>query len=241
MDQLAQHPTPHARDARSSAERVELWWIPLGAGGSPLVRVSGRVYEWLAARRDHRRPRPLFHAALVVHHDGRRWTVEMAPAWQGTGDRGVVASGPVGHPVLGRSRWFRYEVRCWPDGTIPDLAAARGGPSRVATDADRVARLLAALADVPRLTWGRDERHLGEMWNSNSIVAWALVRSGHDVVELRPPDDGRAPGWQPGVDLAARRRPGAADAGVSAHPAPAGALEREPRPDPVRDRGEDGR
>jgi hypothetical protein len=39
------------------------------------------------------------------------------------------------------------------------------------------------------------------MWNSNSVVAWLLERSGHDA-DLRPPGGGRAPGWAAGVALA---------------------------------------
>ena len=40
------------------------------------------------------------------------------------------------------------------------------------------------------------------MWNSNSVIAWALSVSGHDVTALRPPAGGRAPGWQAGLALA---------------------------------------
>ena len=35
----------------------------------------------------------------------------------------------------------------------------------------------------------------GEMWNSNSVVSWALTRSGVDLTAVRPPGNGRAPGW----------------------------------------------
>jgi hypothetical protein len=33
----------------------------------------------------------------------------------------------------------------------------------------------------PALTWGLDEQRTGEMWNSNFLVSWRLVRSGHDL------------------------------------------------------------
>jgi len=52
--------------------------------------------------------------------------VEMAPVWTTRGDRGVVSEGPVGAAFLGRSRLFRYEVRCWHGGSIPDLQPRRG-------------------------------------------------------------------------------------------------------------------
>jgi hypothetical protein len=44
--------------------------------------------------------------------DGANYVVEMAPAWGGPpGERGVMGTGPVGLTILGRSRFFRYEIR----------------------------------------------------------------------------------------------------------------------------------
>ena len=34
---------------------------------------------------------------------------------------------------------------------------------------------------MPTLAWGRDGLNVGEMWNSNSVIAWVLVRSGVDL------------------------------------------------------------
>src|SRR5687767_6098408 len=94
---------------------VDLYWLPLGAGGS-VVRWSGRVYEAIVARRQHRAARDLYHSALGVRLGDERYVIEMAPVWSnGPRDRGVVAEGPVGSRTLGRSRWFRYEVRRWRD------------------------------------------------------------------------------------------------------------------------------
>jgi hypothetical protein len=186
---------------------VRLSWIPVGAG-SPVVRASTVAWERLTARRDHRGPQTVCHAALEVALDGGRWTVEMAPAWSGpAGDHGVVVSGPVGLRGLDRWRWFRYDVRVWRDGTVPDLGYAVGGPVALSTDDGRAARLLGSGPRVPALTWGRDELGLGEMWNSNSVVAWLLATSGHDVAALGPPYGGRAPGWAAGLALAARSAP----------------------------------
>lgn len=183
---------------------VELYWIPLGAGdGTRLVRASGRLYERLAARHDGREPRPLFHSALMVRCGGATYAVEMTPVWGNTDDdRGVLAEGAVGLPWLGHTRMFRYEVRCWRNGRIPDLADSVGSPLRLSADEQRVRRLLSLVRDVPLLTWGRDEQHTGDMWNSNSLVSWLLVRSGHDVSGLAPPEGGRAPGWRAGVAVA---------------------------------------
>ena len=149
----------------------------------------------------------LFHSALVVHLDGSAFAIEMTPVWVvADRDRGVVGEGPVGLPALGRSRLFRYEVRCWRDGTIPDLAAAVDSPRRVSSDEAMARRVLDLVADFPRATWGLDEQHAGEMWNSNSLIAWLLARSGHDVgvAELQPPAGGRAPGWSAGLAVAGR-------------------------------------
>jgi hypothetical protein len=104
--------------------RVELHWLPLGAGDSTgCVGRNGRAFEALAVRRGHRPPCVLYHSALQVQLDGERCAIEMAPAWgNGGGDRGVVSTGSVGLRLLGRSWFFRYEVRRWRDETISDLA-----------------------------------------------------------------------------------------------------------------------
>ncbi len=64
------------------------------------------------------------------------------------------------------------------------------------------------------LVWGRDEERTGEMWNSNSVIAWLLAGSGFDAESIKPPAGGRAPGWHAGVVIAKRRSEGqeAADA-----------------------------
>lgn len=183
---------------------LEVFFIPLGAGDtSHCVRANGRIFEALAAWHQ-RRPRcDLYHSALHVHLDRRCWVVEMAPEWSGERtDRGVRATGPVGARGLGRWALFRYEVRCWESGTIPDLGEAVGGPQPVATDEARVTALLDVADRFPTRTWGRDELRLGDMWNSNSLVSWLLVRSGHDVDQVRLPSGGRAPGWDAGVAVA---------------------------------------
>jgi hypothetical protein len=116
----------------------------------------------------------------------------------------VVAEGPVGARWAGRFRIFRYEIRCWRDGVIPDLHHAIGGPIRVA-DGPLVGRRIVELAPtVPAPIWGRDEYRTGDMWNSNSLVAWLLTRAGVDVSGLRPPAGGRAPGWDAGLIVAGR-------------------------------------
>ena len=196
-------------DSRRDAARVELYWLPLGAGDtSGCVRANGRIFETVVAHRQRRGPVGLYHSALMVRLDGACYAIEMAPAWGHRGqDRGVVAEGPVGLPWLGRSRFFRYEIRRWRDGVIPDIAEAVDSPQNLDTDAGRAGRLLDLVPAFPAVTWGRDELRAGEMWNSNSLIAWLLVRSGHQACAIRPPTGGRAPGWAAGLTVAARATP----------------------------------
>lgn len=187
---------------------VDLYWLPLGAGGRS-VRGNGRLFEAATARREHRRAEDLYHSALEVHRRGDRFVIEMAPVWSiGAADRGVVREGPVGTRWLGRWRLFRYEVRRWPRGRIPDVGEAVGGRSCLSQDDDKAARLLDLVPSVPALTWGRDELGSGEMWNSNSLTSWLLARTGHDMTAIRPPPGGRAPGWHAGLVLASRHATG---------------------------------
>ncbi|MFA9429424.1 hypothetical protein [Egicoccus sp. AB-alg2] len=185
---------------------VDLYWLPLGAGDH-VVKHTGRLYEAVVAARQRRARCDLYHAALEVHLDGARYVIESAPAWdRAEPDRGVVVEGPVGLVWLGRSKWFRYEVRRWRDGTIPDAADAVDSPRPVSTDRRHAEAILELAPRFPALTWGRDELGTGDMWNSNSLIAWLLASSGHDLEAIRPPVHGRAPGWSAGL-IAARRRP----------------------------------
>ena len=43
------------------------------------------------------------------------------------------------------------------------------------------------------------------MWNSNSVIAWVIARSGIDAESIQPPAGGRAPGWQAGLAIAQRQ------------------------------------
>jgi hypothetical protein len=160
----------------------------------------------IASRSHHRQSCDLYHSALIVRLAGDCYTIEMAPVWGNKQpDRGVVSEGAVGLPWLGRSPFFRYEVRCWHNGTIPDIAEAVASPQCPSTDGARAQRLLDLVPAFPAVTWGRDELHAGEMWNSNSLIAWLLARSGHDTGAIDMPAHSRAPGWSAGLAVAARQ------------------------------------
>jgi hypothetical protein len=133
------------------------------------------------------------------------FVIEQTPVPDAHGEqRGVVAGGAVGSRWAGRLRIFRYEIHCWSEGRIPDVAEAVDSPRRLSADAARARRVLAAVPQVPTPVWGRDELGAGEMWNSNSVIAWVLARSGHDPALIDPPAGGRAPGWAAGVTVASR-------------------------------------
>ena len=189
-------------DAEAS---VDLYWLPLGAGGYS-VRLNGRVFEFVAARIARRPTCDLYHSALVVRVPEGCFVIEQAPVRDRSGaQRGVVAEGPVASRWAGRWRIFRYEVRRWRDGSIPDVDEAVESPRRLTEDPLAARRLLQLVPQVPTLTWGRDESGTGEMWNSNSIVAWLIARSGVEIASIQLPAGGRAPGWYAGVTLARRR------------------------------------
>jgi hypothetical protein len=188
----------------TESARIDLFWIPLGAGGSGFVRLNGRIYEGIKARMEGRRPGAIYHTALQVYTTTGRFVVETM--WPSPDldivSRGVVAEGAVFSRRLARFRTFRYEVRCWREGILPDAGDAVDGPQTVCTDTETAHRLLDLAAEVPPLVWGRDQLRTGEMWNSNSVVSWLLVRSGVSMEAIAAPGRGRAPGWDAGLAIA---------------------------------------
>jgi hypothetical protein len=190
---------------------VDLYWLPLGAGGS-FVKFNGRVFEALQASVARRRALDLYHSALVVNVAEASFVIEITPVPDPDGhSRGVVAEGAVGSRHVARFRIFRYELHCWPAGEISDVAQAVDSPRRLTGDEADARRLLGLLPLVPMKVWGRDELHAGEMWNSNSVIAWLLVRCGFPIEAIHPPPGGRAPGWAAGIVVANR----ATDTGAS--------------------------
>jgi len=185
---------------------IDLYWLPLGAGGHS-VRLNGRVFEVFAARLERRDRCDLYHSALEVLVPEGRFVIEMTPAQSSDGShRRAVAEGAVGTRAAGRFRIFRYEVRRWRGGAIPDVAEAVESPQRLSEDPDCARRLLELVPRTPTPVWGRDELHAGEMWNSNSLISWLIARSGLEPEAIRVPSGGRAPGWRAGIVVARRQR-----------------------------------
>ena len=201
---------PAGMSTRSLAQRseastgVDLYWLPLGAGGRS-VRFNGRVYEALIAAIERRGRCDLYHSALEVRLPGGRYVIEMAPVvGGGSGEHGVVAGGAVGSPMLGWTNVFRYEVRCRRGGQIPDKAEAVESPRVLSSNPALAERILDLAPLVPTPTWGRDELKTGDMWNSNSLISWLLVSAGIEIDQVSLPAGGRAPGWDAGVAVAGR-------------------------------------
>ncbi len=186
---------------------IDLYWLPLGAGGHS-VRLNGKVFEFFAARREHRDRCDLYHSALQVYVPEARFVIEQAPAWGEGSRRGVVAEGAVGARALGRFRIFRYEIRSWREGVIPDIAEAVESPLRLSEEPQQAQGLLELAPQIPTPVWGRDELGAGEMWNSNSTVSWLLATSGLAVEAIPLPRGGRAPGWNAGIAIARRPQGG---------------------------------
>lgn len=203
-------PAPRCSTGPDPAERgllapgVYLYWLPLGAGDD-VVRLSGRAFEAITSRMQHRSAGDLYHSALVVVTDDARYVIEMTPIPAGDEhERGVVAEGAVGSRWARPLRVFRYEVHRWRGGEIADVEWAVGSPVKVSGDPGVARRVLDLVSSVPTPVWGRDELRTGEMWNSNSVTSWLLASAGIELEDTRPPRSGRAPGWDAGRATARR-------------------------------------
>ena len=186
-------------------DSVDLDWIPLGAGGH-CVRFNGRVYEAIKATGAHRQRCDLYHSALVVELRGERYAIEVAPSPDGNGaSRGVVGTGPVGSRRLAPAASVPVRSALLARRLDPrSRLRRRGGARRLTGDPSVARRLLDHVAAVPRPVCGRDELDAGEMWNSNSVIAWLLATAGLQA-DLTPlPECGRAPGWEAGLVVATR-------------------------------------
>ena len=194
---------------------IRLRWIPLGAGGH-VVRWNGRVYEALKSFAERRPRRALLHTALEIVEDDEHIVVEVTPVPREPVDRGVVGEGPVGMRWLGRFRLFRYEIRSWRGGSIPDVRYAVASPVRATTDVECAERVIELVPRVPTPVWGRDELATGDMWNSKLLGLVAPRASGHR--DRRATTTGRRPSSGLGSRTHPRSAPSEAQAFVNEMP-----------------------
>ena len=125
-----------------------------------------------------------YHSALVVRVPEGRFVIEQAPIRDSDGgERGVVAHGAVGSRRAGRFRIFRYEVRRWRDGVIPDIGEAVESPQQLTGDpllAQRVLDLVPACrhssGDATRASRGDVELQLVDLLADRP--QWAPRRVG---------------------------------------------------------------
>ena len=200
--------TPGDREAvvmEPGPAAVELYWLPLGAGGHsvqvqrPRLRGPGRgarpaALDLISTTR---------HYASVSPREGSSSNRRLFPI-------GVAAN--VASSSRGRSAADGLgDFACFVTRSGSGLAARfptsrRPLTARETTERrrDTGRRVLARAEEVPPLTWGRDEMRTGEMWNSNAVIAWVLSRSGIDAAQVMPPRGGRAPGWNAGLAVAQR-------------------------------------
>jgi hypothetical protein len=145
----------------NSPTGIDLYWLPLGAGGHS-VRWNGRIYEMVIAVLQRRAARALYHSALLVSLPPDTWVIEMTPVRNADhSDHRVVTEGPVGARWAGRARLFRYEIHCWPNGVIADIAEAVASPIHLSADEATCRQVLALIPSVPTPVWGRDELGTG--------------------------------------------------------------------------------
>jgi hypothetical protein len=125
-------------------------------------------------------PAGVYTAPVVEFSAPRNRTPQELPAQS----VGVAVLG-LGHAAVGRC--CSRELPAWRDGTIADAGWAVASPRVLSRDPDRARRVLELVGELPRPVWGRDELGAGEMWNSNSVIAWLLARAGLAVENIRTP------------------------------------------------------
>jgi hypothetical protein len=87
-------PSGIAEDRNHAA--VDLYWLPLGAGGR-CVRINGRIFESFSARLQRRDPCDLYHSALEV-----QLVADPAPirSWRADGEASSRCPGPGSGTIL---------------------------------------------------------------------------------------------------------------------------------------------
>ena len=177
--------------------------MPVGAGTPRLQRASLRLWEAFEAARARRTRTVLYHSALKLHTEGRTRTLELMPAFIDSASPPLL-TGPVGAGLAGPPRPLPHQRVCTHRGGAPPRRWGGERAQGLAHD-ESVARAIIALAPaVPPYTWGRRVRGTSEMWTSDSVISWLLLRAGVDLAAMHIPAGGRAPGWEAGLEVASR-------------------------------------
>jgi hypothetical protein len=102
-------PRPPGGTSQPEVTGVDLYWLPLGAGGHS-VRLNGIMYEAVIARLERRRRYDLYHSALEISVANGRFVIEMTPVRAADGaERDVVA--PVPWAPVGQDGFASFATR----------------------------------------------------------------------------------------------------------------------------------
>ena len=169
------------------------------------MRFNGHLCAPRKTCLERRRPCEVRHSALQIQVPEGRFVVAQTPVPRLSVERrGVVAEGAVGASWAGRFRIFRYEIRLWRNGHIPDVAEAVDSPQRLNSDETLCVARARPGVEVPTPVWGR----MGcdrEMWNWKAITASTSTAAGSRLVDTAS-RGGPPPGSRAGVTAA--RTPG---------------------------------
>lgn len=190
--------TSHGHTACGGAAMVRAWvatvcgHLTRSSPGSACLR-SARVEPYVVPRRC-RTIAPVTAEAATV---GRiPIGVEHRCARPGSGARGT-GGDALARPVTAVPLYSSM-LAGWFD---PGRGGSGGQSATVEQRLHRGGTDALAGARLPNGRLGARRVRTGDIWNSNSLVSWLLVRSGHDVGSVRPPPHGRAPGWAAGVAI----------------------------------------
>ncbi len=164
---------------------IDLYWIPLGAGGH-FVRLNGKVYEAVQALVQRRARRNLYHSALVVSVSEGSYVIECA--WVSSTDsdkRGVVAAGPVWNNWAGRLRPLSV-TRCAVGWAAPSPMSRRRWRARNDSLATRATarRLIELSPQVPTPAMGPGSMREWERCGTPTRSSHGLL--GAAVLTQRP-------------------------------------------------------
>ena len=208
----------NAGPCQSRSKRSQLWRLSRGYRRRPVLAAARRGRslgppEWADLRdvccgaRAARSTRPLplgtgsaRAGSTFRDRDGTSLVRRSGGAWCRRGRGRWGCTGPAASDSFG--------TKCVAGATAPSPTSSRRSTALAPSATIWVARGVCSTwcPKVPTPVWGRDDLHAGEMWNSNSLISWLILRSGLDVESIHTPLNGRAPGWSAGIVIARRQQ-----------------------------------